>query len=102
MSNLKELRTQNCLTQKELADKVGIDVVTLSRIENGKQMPRPANKRSIALVLGTEPAAIEWIPEDHTDLNEPRKDITLEELFGVEGYLPHQPATPPDPDSPPP
>ncbi len=85
MSNLKELRTQNCLTQKELADKVGISVTTYNRIECGKQRPRPANKRRIALALKVEPQSIKWTREEHPNhsLIEPQKDNSLEEFFGL-------------------
>lgn len=55
-----KLREIACLTQQELADKIGMSVITLSRIEHGKQKPRPSTKRAIAKALKMKPQDIEW------------------------------------------
>ena len=38
--NIRKLRTTRKMTQNEFAEKVGISVVNLSEIENGKDWPR--------------------------------------------------------------
>lgn len=43
-----------CLSKKELCDLSGVDVVTLSRIINGSQNPRPATIGRIAKALGVD------------------------------------------------
>lgn len=63
-------REQKNMTQKELADHVGISVGQLSRIETGSRMPpRDYEKiKKIALKLGENPslflelARFEWVP----------------------------------------
>ncbi len=37
---IKELRKENCLTQKDIAGKIGISRVAYQNIENGKSTPR--------------------------------------------------------------
>jgi transcriptional regulator with XRE-family HTH domain len=52
---IEELRKRNFLTLQELADRSGVTISTLSRIENGLQDPRPSTVRKIAAALGIEP-----------------------------------------------
>ncbi len=49
-------RRQRVLTQKELADKARVAVVTVSRIENGGDdaNPRPGTVRRLAAALGVD------------------------------------------------
>ncbi len=56
--NLKELRTLSALTQEELADKAGLTVTALSRIERNQAEPRPSTLRKLAEALGVSPAQI--------------------------------------------
>jgi transcriptional regulator with XRE-family HTH domain len=60
MKSLKEAREIACLSQKEVVDKAGISITTYSRIENGKQTPRPATRRTIAKILKMKPQDIQW------------------------------------------
>ena len=49
-----EKRKKLCLTQSELAYKVGIEVPNLSVIENGKSNPQLLTLLKISAALGTE------------------------------------------------
>jgi transcriptional regulator with XRE-family HTH domain len=51
MSNLKKLREERLLTQEELAEKVGVTPLTISRWENSKRKPRLKSIRKLAKVL---------------------------------------------------
>jgi transcriptional regulator with XRE-family HTH domain len=56
--NLKELRTLNALTQEELAERAGLTVAALSRIERNQAEPRPSTLRKLADALGVTPAQV--------------------------------------------
>ena len=49
---IKEQRLLNALTQGDLAKRAGLTHETISRIEAGKNVPRPTNVRKIAEALG--------------------------------------------------
>jgi transcriptional regulator with XRE-family HTH domain len=55
-SRLLEARSSAGLTQKELADQVGISSVQLSRYEGGKSQPRPPVLAQLAKALGVSPS----------------------------------------------
>ena len=55
LTRLKALRERKALTQEELAQKAGINRVTLARIETGAE-PYPKTVRKLAEALGVEPA----------------------------------------------
>jgi transcriptional regulator with XRE-family HTH domain len=57
LTRLKAIRERKALTQAELAQKAGINRVTLARIETGAQ-PYPATTRKLAEALGVEPAEL--------------------------------------------
>jgi transcriptional regulator with XRE-family HTH domain len=50
--NLKRLRQQRALSLSDLASMTKLSRVTINRIENGKQRPRPRTIRRLAEVLG--------------------------------------------------
>ena len=52
---LRELRQQRLMTQREVAERSGITVTTLSRIENGKVIPTFKTIRNLAEVFGISP-----------------------------------------------
>jgi XRE family transcriptional regulator, regulator of sulfur utilization len=52
---IADLRTRKGLTQEDLADKAGVTVRTIQRIENGSTSPRPYTVRTIAKALETAP-----------------------------------------------
>ena len=53
--SLRDLRQQTMMTQREVAQRAGITVTTLSRIENGKVVPSFRTVRSLAAVFGIAP-----------------------------------------------
>nr|DAU52925.1 MAG TPA: helix-turn-helix domain protein [Caudoviricetes sp.] len=48
---LKELRTSKNLTQAQLAEMVGLDVMSISRIESGARFPQKENICKLSKVL---------------------------------------------------
>ena len=54
MINLKKLRLNNGLSQKELADKLGISQNHYSNIETGMRCPSVKLAKKIAIELGFE------------------------------------------------
>ena len=60
MPLLKDIREQKFLTQEELAQKAGLVVVTINRIEKGHQKPRFKTIRKLAKALKVEPSEIEF------------------------------------------
>jgi len=51
---LKEVREELGFSQKDLSDKSGIALSTISGIEVGKHKPRPATLRKLADALGVD------------------------------------------------
>lgn len=49
---LKEARKRMDLTQKELADRIGVTVVAISRYENGHRTPRIGMAKKLGKILG--------------------------------------------------
>jgi transcriptional regulator with XRE-family HTH domain len=54
-NKLKDLRIEQALTQRELADKAGIGVNTVNRIELNETEPHMTTVRKLAAALGVEP-----------------------------------------------
>ncbi len=55
---VKRLRDKRALTQEELADKAGLTVAALSRIERNSAEPRPTTRRKLAEALGVDPSEL--------------------------------------------
>jgi transcriptional regulator with XRE-family HTH domain len=55
---VKRLRDERALTQGELADKAGLTVAALSRIERNNAEPRPTTRRKLAEALGVNPSEL--------------------------------------------
>ena len=53
--SLQDLRQQRMMTQREVAERSGLTVTTLSRIENGKVVPTFKTIRNLAAVFGLSP-----------------------------------------------
>ena len=70
LTRLKDVRQRKALTQAQLAERAGVNRVTIARIEGGKDEPFPTTVRKVADALGVEP----------------------EELLGVEAEAPVNPA----------
>ncbi len=58
MPTLRELRTRQVLTIRDLAAKAGVATGTIVRIEAGEPAPRFVTMRKIAAALGVEPGEI--------------------------------------------
>lgn len=52
---LRQVRERLFMTQSDLAEKTGIAEATISRIENGIQVPRVSTVKKIARAMGVEP-----------------------------------------------
>jgi transcriptional regulator with XRE-family HTH domain len=65
-SRIKELRNRNGFSQEELAEKTGLSLRTIQRIENGETEPRGDSLKRIAMTYGVSPDEIaDWqIMED--------------------------------------
>ncbi len=55
---LKELRESRFLTQRELAEKSGVGVATIARIEKGKHRPTFRTIKRLAAALEIEPSKL--------------------------------------------
>ena len=55
---VKRLRDKRALTQEELAEKAGLTVAALSRIERNNAEPRPTTRRKLAEALGVNPSEL--------------------------------------------
>jgi len=55
---VKRLRDERALTQGELANKAGLTVAALSRIERNNAEPRPTTRRKLAEALGVKPSEL--------------------------------------------
>lgn len=55
MERLKAIRTRRLLTQKELAEKIGVSWQTVSEWESGRQQPRMQHLRKLCTVLEVSP-----------------------------------------------
>ncbi len=60
-TNLKELREKRGMTQKQLADRVGIATAYYARIEQNYHQPGAIVLQKIAKVLRISPAKIKFI-----------------------------------------
>ncbi len=56
--NLRRRRTLAPLTQRELAEKAGLTLAAVSRIERNEAEPRPSTVRKLAAALGVEPRVL--------------------------------------------
>jgi transcriptional regulator with XRE-family HTH domain len=63
-ANIRRLRKQKGLKQKDLSAQTKIAQANLSKIERGKQMPRPSTLRIIARILGVQPYQLEETTRD--------------------------------------
>jgi transcriptional regulator with XRE-family HTH domain len=55
LTRLKDVRQRKALTQQQLADRAGVNRVTIARIEGGKDEPFPTTVRKVADALGIDP-----------------------------------------------
>jgi transcriptional regulator with XRE-family HTH domain len=55
---LRDLREHEALTQQELADRAGLTINAISRIEQGKASARLTTVRKLANALGVHPSEL--------------------------------------------
>jgi transcriptional regulator with XRE-family HTH domain len=55
LTRLKLVRLRKALTQQQLAEKSGVNRVTIVRLEGGKDQPFPTTVRKLADALGVQP-----------------------------------------------
>lgn len=67
-ARLLQARSAAGLTQKELADAVGVSTVQLSRYEGGKSTPRPRVMAQLAIALGVN---TQWLADGSRPADEP-------------------------------
>jgi transcriptional regulator with XRE-family HTH domain len=60
MNRLKEVREGLLMTQPDLADKTGLTVATICRIERGQRKPRFQTQRRLARALKVSVAELEF------------------------------------------
>jgi len=58
LARLRQLREQAFLTQRELAERVGMSPLTITKLELGQQQPRPSTVRKLARALRVKPAEL--------------------------------------------
>ena len=58
MEGVRELRESMGLSQEELAARAGVNRLTISRIEAGKNTPRGLTLKKISCVLGADPREV--------------------------------------------
>ena len=76
---IREIRKLNKLTQEQLAEKIGIEIPSLSNIENGKNYPNSETIEKIAKGLKVE--IFELFIFEH--LKEPDNKKMLQELVSI-------------------
>lgn len=65
--NLRKLRVDRFLSQRELARQAGLHAITLVRLEAGTTAPSTRSVRALAAALGVEPRDLAT-PEDVAEL----------------------------------
>jgi transcriptional regulator with XRE-family HTH domain len=65
--NLRRLRVERFLSQRELARQAGLHAITLVRLEAGGTAPSTRSVRAIAAALGVEPRDL-TTPEEVAEL----------------------------------
>ena len=87
--NIKELRQRHGFSQEELAEKTGLSLRTIQRIENGETEPRGDSLKRLSAAFGVSPDEIvDWtIQEDRAYL----KTLNLSQLsflaFAILGVI---------------
>jgi transcriptional regulator with XRE-family HTH domain len=88
-NRIKELRSRRGLSQEELAERSGLSLRTIQRIENGETDPRGDSLRRLADSLGTSPDELaDWaVAEDRTYLVWMLLSAMSFVLFPLQGIL---------------
>jgi transcriptional regulator with XRE-family HTH domain len=73
--NLRRLRVERFLSQRELARQAGLHAITLVRLEAGTTAPSTRSVRALAATLGVEPREL-TTPEEVAELRRVLKNPT--------------------------
>src|SRR5438034_7447275 len=73
--NLRRLRIERFLSQRELARQAGLHAITLVRLEAGTTAPSTRSVRALATALGVEPRDL-TTPEEVAELRRVLKDAS--------------------------
>jgi transcriptional regulator with XRE-family HTH domain len=65
---IKELRVQNGFSQEELAEKSGLSLRTIQRIESSESLPREDSLKRLAAVLGESADTLDWTMKENRGL----------------------------------
>jgi len=65
---IKELRVQNGMSQEELAEKSGLSLRTIQRIESSESLPREDSLKRLAAVLGESADTLDWTMKENRGL----------------------------------
>jgi transcriptional regulator with XRE-family HTH domain len=77
LGNLKELREERGLSQRDLAHMSGVAQPTVGQLERGERKARPSTLRKLAIALGVEPSTL--LSTDQSNVvAEPAKDELAE------------------------
>lgn len=77
--NLRRLRVDRFLSQRELARQAGLHPVTLTRLESGSTAPSSRTVRGLADVLGVQPGDL-TTPDEVAELRRvPRSPRAIDE-----------------------
>ena len=79
MSKLKQIREQQRLTQEELAEKSGISVRTIQRIESGS-VPKGYTLKTLATILQISENELLHVEEETSEeiINQPIEDLVID------------------------
>ena len=57
-TKLNQIRTREALTQRDLSERTGLTIATISRIEQNQAEPRLSTVRKLANALGVHPSQL--------------------------------------------
>jgi transcriptional regulator with XRE-family HTH domain len=80
--NLRRLRVERFLSQRELARQAGLHAITLVRLEAGTTAPSTRSVRALAATLGVEPREL-TSPEEVAELRRVLKKASQDRADGV-------------------
>src|SRR5689334_18650594 len=81
LTRLKDVRQRRALTQQQLADRAGVNRVTIARLEGGKDEPFPTTVRKVADALAVAPEEL----MDRVPLSASPSAATLDERAAAAG-----------------
>ncbi len=55
---LKDMRVRRAMSQDDLAEKAGVGLNTVNRLERNRTEPRPSTLRKLSQALGVDPAEL--------------------------------------------